>query len=507
MGNSKTKEKAIDIILSMDELHQTILMEAMVKYLSAEGDRRKVLSHEYELIDTFQQQLKHKEAEKANALEYIDKLEAENKALTSQLARLQQHNENLGKENKQLHNDLVKKIKSSNLFLDVHSHKEEELTVEIEGLKSRLCEKENEISLMRKDFEEEKHKLEDELFVISQKALKLPGLERLVEQQKNKLEALQKIDEEKKILESRLDVYELNIQELEKNKDKLLEDCKKLNAQLYSERSEYKEVMANSKRNLEKVKKMESDLQALDEKKKYWEHRAKQGEEALQEARAEIDSLTLADNAGTLFSQEQELNYKKTIARLEKQLSLMKRNSGSDLATKVGELEGKLEAAFTAHKKKGEELTQLTKQHDELQKTHTEVVEQLETLKMSCTGSEVLSKEYARVKKDRDELLKLAASAKAVTAKYEELKDVLEKNTEGYEIITQEFEEAKKQRIELEDKAKEQTDKMHEYEKENIRLKERIVVLMEEQGKSEKLIKELLHQSETVLIAVILGSN
>eukprot|EP00826_Nyctotherus_ovalis_P011590 TRINITY_DN13015_c0_g2_i5.p1 TRINITY_DN13015_c0_g2~~TRINITY_DN13015_c0_g2_i5.p1 ORF type:complete len:491 (+),score=194.19 TRINITY_DN13015_c0_g2_i5:533-2005(+) len=487
----------------MNELHQTILMEVMVKYLSSEGDRRKILSHEYELIDSFQQQLKNKEQEKANALEYIDKLEAENKAMASQLARLQQSNENLEKENKQLHNDLVKKIKSSNLFLDVHSHKEEELTVEIEGLRNRLCEKENEIGLMRKDFEEEKHKLEDELFVISQKALKLSGLEKLVEQQKKKLEALQKIDEEKKILESRLDVYELNIQELEKNKDKLLEDCKKLNTQLYSERSEYKEVMANSKRNLEKVKKMESDIQALDEKKKYWEHRAKQSEEALQEARTEIDSLRLADNAETLFLQEQELNYKKTIARLEKQLSLVKWNSGSDLATKVGELEGKLEATFVAHRKKEEELTQLTRQHDELQKTHTEVVEQLETLKMNSAGNEVLSKEYARVKKDRDELLKLASSAKAVSAKYEELKDVLEKNTEGYEVIKQELEEAKKQRIELEGKAKGQTNKMHEYEKENIRLKERIAVLIEERDKNEKLIKELLHQSETVLIAII----
>jgi len=471
----------------MTELHQTILMEAMLKYLNTESDRRKILFHEYELIDAFQQQLNNKEQEKTNALEYIEKIEFENRVLANQLTELQQRNENLAKENKQLHDDLIKKIKSSNLFLDVHSHKEEELIIQVENLKDKLLESENEINLLKKDFEQEKHKFEDELFIANQKVLKLSGLEKLVEQQKNKLEALQKVNEEKTILETRLGVYELNIQELEKNKDKLLEDCKKLNTQLYSERNEYKEAMANAKRNIDKVKKMESDIQALDEKKKYWEQRAKQSEEALQEARMEFDALKFAENTGSLLSQEQELDYKKTIARLEKQLSVMTRDN--ECVLKVKELEGKLEAIYNACKKKEEEFGLLVVKYDELQKMHSEVLEQLESYKMN--------EEHLKVKKDK---LGMSFSPKELSNKHVELKLLLEKNNEYHKVTKEELEKAKKQKAEAEKQIEEQANKILEYEKEIIRLKERIAVLLEESNKNDKLIKCLIKQSETVFI-------
>jgi chromosome segregation ATPase len=471
----------------MTELHQTILMEAMLKYLSTDSDRRKILSHEYELIDAFQQQLNNKEQEKVNALEYIEKIESENKVLANQLAELQQRNENLVKENKQLHDDLITKIKSSNLFLDVHSHNEEELITQVENLKNKIIEGKNEINLLKKDFEQEKNKFEDELFIANQKVLKLSGLEKLVEQQKNKLETVQKINEEKTILETRLEVYELNIQELEKNKDKLLEDCKKLNTQLYSERNEYKEAIANTKRNIEKIKKMESDIQALDEKKKYWEQRARQNEESLQEARMELDALKFADNTESLLSQEQELNYKKTIARLENQLSLMTRDN--EYALKVGELEGKLEAICNAHKRKEEEFVLLMRQYDELQRLHSEVLEQLENYKVS--------EEQSKSKKNK---LGMSFCPKVLFSKYSELKLHFEKSNEDYRLAKEELEEMKKQKVKAEEQAKEQTDKVLECEKENIRLKERIAVLLEESNKNDKLIKDLMHQSETVSV-------
>jgi len=483
----------------MTELHQTILMEAMLKYLNTECDRRKMLTHEYELIDKYQQELKDKEQEKTNALEYIDKIEAENKTITLKLTELQKRNENLEKENKQLHNDLITKIKSSNLYLEVHSHKEEELVIEIGNLKNKLFESENNINLLKKNFEQEKLKFEDELFVVNQKILKVPGLEKVIEQQKAKLEQLQKVDEEKKILESRLEVYELNIQELERNKDKLLEDCKKLSAKLHTERNEYKEAITNSKRNTEKIKQMENEIQALEDKRKYWEQRAKQSEEALQETRAEMDAIQFANNTGTLFSQEQELNYKKTIARLENQLSLMSRYNESDLAIKVGKLEGELEATINSNKKKEEELVLITKQHDELQKVHNQVLEQLELSKMNTTDSDALTKESMRTKKDKEVLLKLAATTKEATVRYEELKQLYDKEKEEYEVTKKEVEQMKERKIEIEDKVKEGVDKLLEYEKENIRLKERISVLLEERDKNEKLIKELLQQSEADL--------
>lgn len=493
VGNSRAKDRSVDIILSMTEQHQTVMMEAMLKYMPAEGSRRKVLAHEYEVIDTLRQQVRNREREKEEAFEHIEKLEEERKVMAAKLTELQLCNENLEKENKQLHNDLVAKIKSSNICLDIDPSNEEELSTEIENLKSKLLEKENETSRLKKDLEDERHRLEDELFIANQKALKLPGLEKLVEQQKAKLEELQRVYEERRILEGRLEVYELNIQELEKNKVKLLEDCKKLNAQLYSERNEHKEILASAKRNSEKLVKFESDIQALENKKKYWEQRARQSEEELQEARVEVDSLRLAGNAGSLSTQEQELSYKRTIASLENQLMLIKRNSGDELIIKIKELEGQLEAMTGVHKRKEEEYDTLVEKHDELQKCYKDTLEQLETQKISNANNEMLHQEYVRVKKNRDELLELVASSKETTAKYDELRELFAKSIEDYQTVKEELEGAKKQKAESDNRTL-------EYEKESAKLNERIAVLLEELDKSEKLIENLLKQSEEVSI-------
>lgn len=178
----------------------------------------------------------------------------------------------------------------------------------------------------------------------------------------------------------------------------------------------------------------------------------------------------------------------------------MNRTNNADLAAKLGELEGMLEAAVSVQNKKEQEFALLTKQHDELQKQHKEVVEQFELHKTNNFTNEASSKEYMRIKKEQDSGVKSNGVSKEITAKCEQMKVLLDKTTTENRVIKEKLEEVKKQKNEVEKKVKEQIDKSLEYEKEIIRLKEKISVLQEERATNERLMKELLQRSDTVIL-------
>eukprot|EP00826_Nyctotherus_ovalis_P061349 TRINITY_DN8722_c0_g4_i1.p1 TRINITY_DN8722_c0_g4~~TRINITY_DN8722_c0_g4_i1.p1 ORF type:complete len:193 (+),score=63.15 TRINITY_DN8722_c0_g4_i1:364-942(+) len=182
----------------MEDSQQTVLMNTMLKYIANESDRRKFLVYEYELIECLQQQVKTKEADRASAVEYLSKLEVENNNLASRLSAALKENKNLANENDELHKELIKNIKTPNALVDIHKHREEELNGEIYQLNSKLGEVEKECQAKIRKLEEEKWKLQDEVFTASQKVLKLPNLENTVAQQKIRIEKLQAALEEKR---------------------------------------------------------------------------------------------------------------------------------------------------------------------------------------------------------------------------------------------------------------------------------------------------------------------
>ena len=156
------RETTVDIILRMDENYQTCLMNIMLKYVKDENDRKKLLSYEYELIESLQQQLKNKEADRLSAVEFLTKLEIENSDLTTKLAALQLENKNLANENEDLHKELITNIKTPNVLVDIYKHKEDEINNEIIQLNNKFEDERREFQATIRKITEEKRKLQDE---------------------------------------------------------------------------------------------------------------------------------------------------------------------------------------------------------------------------------------------------------------------------------------------------------------------------------------------------------
>jgi len=501
VGNSKAREKFIDPILKLEESHQAILMEIMLKYVKSEESRKTIKAMENELVESLQIQLKDKEAERHGFIEHIGKLETENKELSKSILEIDAKCKSLEKDNQALRAFIDEESQKRLNYIpkfEVESPTNSNLEDEIFKLNKQVKSLQEEIKELKSNYSEEKSKLQDELFVANQKANKVPTLEKQIEQQAAQIENLKNAELEQKSLITRIELYEIKIQELEKNKKQLVEECKKVSTQLYSEQNEYKSIIEDSKKYNEKIKKMEDEYSSLDEKKKHWEQRAKQAEEKLKKMSEEIDSLKLSVNAGNLLTQEQELKYKQKIERLEEQVELLSETSNTKLATKLADLEGKLEAITNVKIKNEQELILINKRYEELLKEHQNSLEEIENYKLDKSNTIDLSKEYSRVKKDRDTLLELAGKTQDLSQKFEEMKIEYEKLKNDHKNVQEKLNADLSEKANFEEKIKDLSEKKLELEKNEARMEEKLRVLQEERKKSEEFIKEIIQKAENV---------
>jgi len=490
LGNSNMKETVIDTILKMEESHQTALMNTMLKYITNQNDRKKYLAYEYELIECLQQQLKVKETDRANAMEYLSKLEIENNSLVSKLNAVQKENKNLVSENEELHKELIKHIKIPNALVDIHKHREEELNDEVCSLNSKLDEVEKEYQTKVRKLEEEKRRLQDELFIANQKALKLTTLESSLVQQKARTDKLLFVLEEKKKIDKRMELYEVKLQELEKEKDSIVTEYQKLQSQYYSEKAEHKQQIETNKKTLIKLKHLEDELAITQEHKDYWEQRAKQSEEDLKLAREQNE---ISDNVETF---QESIEYRNEIIQLESQVALLLKNDKNLLAQRITELEERLKVTVTIQDKKIQELEATNKLYEELKIQYKKTEQQLQ-----ITHSETsrLQEENLRVKNEKDALSKLVSNAKEIASRFEEMKKSYVKAINDNKMMKGKMAEITSYVTEIENKAKEKTNVSLEQEKNIMRLNEKITILQKDREESEKLINDLFLKVNNVI--------
>eukprot|EP00826_Nyctotherus_ovalis_P042018 TRINITY_DN4284_c0_g7_i1.p1 TRINITY_DN4284_c0_g7~~TRINITY_DN4284_c0_g7_i1.p1 ORF type:complete len:492 (-),score=161.39 TRINITY_DN4284_c0_g7_i1:232-1707(-) len=488
------KETVIDTILKLKDSQQTILMNTMLKYITNEGDRRKLLVYEYELIDCLQQQVKTKEADRASAVEYLSKLEAENNNLVGKLSAAQKENKSLAGENDELHKEWIKNIKTPNALVDIHKHREEELNSEICTLNARLDEVEKECQARLKKLEEEKCKLQDEVFMANQKALKLPSLESTAVQQKIRIEKLQAALEERKKMDKRMELCEVKFQELDKEKDNILEEYQKLQSQLCLEKAERKQLTENNKKTLMKLKHLEDELVIMRERKNYWEQRAKHSEEELRSLKEQSDTSKNLDNGETL-ALEESIEYRNKIMQLEGQVALLLKSDNGLLTAKISELEAKLRTCSGA----GSEKMQESEAIEEFRREHTRMNKELELSKMEVLR---LQEENVSIRNERDTLTKLVSNAKEIATRFEKMKKNYVKTLSDNKKMKGKITELNNYVGELERKGKDKAGSSVEQERNIMRLNERIWILQKDREESEKLINELLAKINNVLVVM-----
>ena len=450
--NSEKHEEYVDPMLTLEESQQTILMDIMVKYVRPEEGRKSALAVDAELIESMQQQLKDKETDRKGVMEEVAKLEGENKEISKNLQEAEKKCKSLEKENQQLHSlmdELAKKTAAVEPMTGIDPAREHDLETDVAKLQTQVKTLSTDMSKQKKAYEMEKGQLKDELYIANQKAMKVAGLEKLVEQQRNQIEGLKAIIEEQKPVLNKIELYETQIQELEKNKQALVQECKAVTGKFYAEKNDNKFAQESAKKARDKSVKLEEDVATLDRNKKYWEQRAKQAEDKAKATMEENDHLRLSANAGNLLSLEQETKYKKKIEALEERVSLISENSNARLVARISELEGKLEAAKAVNIKLEQELALRNKQHDDLQKENKALSEELEGFRRIGKSHTVeLNEDLYRIKKDRDTLLGLMAKANQDSANFEGLKKTHEELKtsskalqEKYEIVCKENDE------------------------------------------------------------------
>ena len=490
LGNSNMKETVVDTILKMEESHQTTLMNIMLKYITNENDRKKYLTYEYELIESLQQQLKVKETDRASAVEYLSKLEIENNNLVSKLNAVQKENKNLVNENEELHKELIKNIKIPNALVDIHKHREEELNNEVCCLNSKLDEVEKECQTKTRKLEEEKRRLQDELFIANQKALRLPTLENSLAQQKARTDKLLLALEERKKIDKRMELYAVKLQELEKEKDSIVAEYQKLQSQYYSEKAEHKQLTETNKKTLIKLKHLEDELAISQEHKNYWEQRAKQSEEDLKLAREQNET---SDNVETF---QESIEHRNEIIQLESQVALLLKNDKNLLVERIKELEEKLKVAVAVQDKKTQELEATNKQYEELKIQYKKTEQQLQLIHPEISR---LQEENIRMKNENDTLSKLVSNAKGIASRFEEMKKNYVKTINDNKMMKGKIAEITTQITEIEKKAKEKMNASLEQEKNIMRLNEKISILQKDREESEKLINDLFLKINNVV--------
>ncbi len=500
MCNCKDREIFIDPILQLEESHQGILMNIMMKYMKGEEGRKSMMQLENEILEGVQQQLKDKEADRASILDQVGKLEQENRDQSQSLADTEKKLKVAEHENQRLRGLIEELEKKSAQDVQVFEPAEDprvhELEAELSQLKKQLDQTNDECKAKLRDAESDKARINDELFIAQQKASKLAATEKLVEQQRTQIDTLESTQSEQSGIAGKLEACEIKVQDLERSKKQLADEYKKMSTQYYDEVNRGKSNADELKTFGIRFSKMEEEIRVVEQKQKYWEQRAKQAEEKLRACTEENDSFRLTASAGSLLSQEQELKYKERIARLEEQVSLLSESSSISLTKRVGDLEGRLESTNRQKAKLDQDILLLTKRYEELQKEHSVAKDELENYKLDRSSTLDITKEYQRVKKDRDMLLEVAAKTQDISMKYDSLK-------RAHDDILQEHKTAK-EKLETMIKEKQETDKQLQHykvvnldlEKKGARQEEKVTILQEERKKGEKMIQEIIQRND-----------
>lgn len=474
-----------EAILELDKKFQTILMDIMFKYVKGE-DRRTVSQVDPEMVEALQQQLREKEADRHSALEYISKLEQENKLLLKDTALLNEKVENLTKEKQQLREEIVKKTSSHNSNMEVHSSKESELEGEVSYLTTQLNAANINLELQAKTHEEEKKKLKDKLEQAEQTLGRMQELERQVAQQKGQIETLQGRRNARKDSDSKVDMSAMKLQEKDAKIKALSDECKKLSTELYLLRNDHKEVLEKLKTTKEKLKAIEETSAVSQETEKYWKNKATQLEEDIKTLREKGESI---EDSSSLQAQQQELTYIEKIKSLEERIEELSKGSDTKLLARIGELEGKLEAETSLKAKTEQQLAEINKKYEDAQRNYKESVRQLEEYKLNKD----VSKEYVKLKKDRDTLLEIVTNTKDIANKFEKLKKEHEKLLSDSKQSKENTEAAIRAKTNLEQQIKDYKKRNAELERKAIQLDEKIALYQEKEKTNENLIKDLLH--------------
>jgi len=484
------KEVTAESILNLNKKHQTTLMDIMLKYVKYE-DKKTYSSFDPELLEALQQQLKERETERQQALEYISKLEQENKLLLADNTTLDDKVDSLTKEKQLLREELIKRTGAHDSNIEVHSSKEIELENEISYLTTQLNAANINLELQIKTNEGEQKKLKDKLEQAEQSLVKLQQLERQVAQQKIQIEELQGKRNQRKDLDNNVDLNTMKLQEKETKIKALSDECKKLKTELYLIRNDHKEALDKLKSLQEKFKAAEESSVVAQGKEKYWKNKATQLEEDIKALREKSEMFSGSMNEPSLEAQQLEMTYIEKIKSLEERIKELDKGSDAKLLAKVGELEGKLEVETSSKQKIEQQLAEISKRCEDIQKNYEETAKELEKHKLSNNVN--TSKEYAKIKKDRDVLLEMVSNTKDIANRFENLKKEYDKLLTDNKEKKETTEAAIKEKASLEKLIKEYIKKNTELERKLIRLDEKIALYQEKEKTNENLIKDLLH--------------
>ena len=460
-------------------------MEVIIKYTKTEKT-----TIEADIIENLQLQLKAKEVDRLAITGQIHNLEHENKELTDNLTKCKSECRVLNEENQKLKEE-IENIKYS----AIETSNEKELATEVRTLNEQLEEVNKKLKEEKVNCQELECKLQDELVLVKQKDEKIKELDELIERQKEELVLLRAVKEEKSDVENNIESCMKRIDDLVKKNKELLTECDGLELGLQAKRTECKNVLESYKNEQETNRMMAEKLIMLQDKKNYLEEIIKQAENKISSLSEENEVLRMkSDKEGLLHK---EIKYKQKIARLEEQLTILSENSNTQLTSQITELEAELKRKINSEKRLEEELNNTTRQYEALQQEHRKVLQELEKCKVNEVSIN-LTKECARIKKDRDTLLQVAVNAQDISIKYEQLKIEFEEIKKEYEEIKERYDESIKDKVLVEEQLKIKVNENLELEKRITRLDEKISILQEQHINDERLIKDAIRGSDTV---------
>ena len=156
-----------------------------------------------------------------------------------------------------------------------------------------------------------------------------------------------------------------------------------------------------------------------------------------------------------------------------------------------------MNAECLSKKKLDEELQIITTKYDKLKKIHNDTLEKHEKHKLDNSSIDI-AKEYQRIKKDKDDLLMVAAKAQEISINYKQLQQKVESMKKIHNLNESKFNNCLQEKEALEKKLKHKSQENLEMEKKITRLEEKILILQEQPNNNESLIKQVINKSENV---------
>ena len=490
---SKQKEKYIDAILQLNEQHQAILMEIMVKYILQE-DPSSPSNIDRELLESLQTQLREKELERISFLEHLKKLEQENSEFSGKIDSLEKAQVESSAEKQQLKKE-IEELRKSSIGLEF-IQREKELEAEIMGYVQEI----KDLRVQWDDKDKTKNleiaKLQDELYMVQQKLKKATTWEPVCTQQKKQIEELLENEEIYKKQLMKVTAAEDQVKELEKQNKELETNNTKLIEEYYGDKNKVMGMETEMKKAIANYSKVEKELKKSEETAHFWEQKSKQTEENLKQIQEEFDSYKLLSGAGSLMNQEKEANYQTEISKLRSQLQEIAKSTDEKIKMRMLELEAKLEVSQAEKSHLNQELSLAMQRREILEKENEDLQAKVKGLKGAEEMATGLATNLNRTKKDRDLLLDLSKRAQNALAEQQQLRgEVSKAKDEGIRLQSL-LTNCEAERAEGEKRAKELHAKNLELEKRLSRDEEKIVQLQEEKKKLEAISKEQCRHAE-----------